>query len=95
MGQTSEYIPVILAIVLCLIGGIFDFMTYKNYKDASNRESFNCPVYSCVIPDSKCGTAPFRCTAHDTNSSGCSGDNKVCMVYDITNNLTYNSTPTS
>lgn len=95
MSKSSEYIIFSSSLILALLGSLFVFICFRNHRDASNRESFNCPVYSCEIPDSKCGSAPFRCIANDTASSGCSGDNKVCMIYDLTNDLTYQASPSS
>ena len=91
--QTSEQIILIISVILNIIGLICAGITHENLKGCRNRESLHCPSYSCETTTPKCGNAPFRCLTLDSSSSGCSGDNMVCMTYTSTDGKTYSTKP--
>jgi hypothetical protein len=95
IGETTStlLIGTVILFVIVLAGTIYlAVMLKRNLVKCSNNESYKCPTYSCPIADKDCSFAPYRCIALDASSSTCSGANKVCMPYDITDGM---STKTS
>jgi len=89
----SELYIFIFVLILNLVSIGISFMVHRNLKDCNNRASIKCPVISCPHPNSVCNNtyAPYRCLKFDPGSSTCTGDNVMCMNYDVTDPLTFNA----
>ena len=78
----------IISLMVILTALVFlDVSVHKALNKCQNSEGYKCPVYKGAYPDEKCSYAAFRCLAFDSTSSNCSGDNKICQTYDVTDGL--------